>query len=240
MDYKIKLDDFEGPMDLLLHLIKKSDLDIIEINLEQIINGYLEFIDSMKKLNLDIASEYLVMASELIEIKSSLLLPGSNEEMGEEEETRENLIERILEYKRYKEITTDFKYLEEQRRLIYTKVPENQNKYLDEDKSQNYGDLGLNDLLSAFNKFLERKEDEKPLNTKITKKEYSVTRRNKEIKNILKEKKKVEFEELFDEVTKEFVVVTFLSVLELSKKGDLVIKQDDNFDKIYLSLKGCE
>lgn len=239
MDYKIKLEQFEGPMDLLLHLIKIEDLDIVQINIEKIINQYLVFIESMKKMNLDVASEYLVMASELIEIKSSMLLPKT-EVMDEEEDNREQLINKILEYKRYKEVTSDFKYLEEKRRLVYTKMPSNLGDYCDEDKINNYGDLNLDILLEAFNKFLERKNDEKPLYTKVTKKEYSVTKRNTEIKNILNIKKKIFFEDLFDIVTKEYVVVTFLSILELTKKGEIVMKQSQNFDKIILSLKGCE
>ena len=92
--------------------------------------------------------------------------------------------------------------------------------------------------MEAFNKFLERKKLEQPLNTKITKKEYSVGERSSEIKNILKTKKKVEFEELFEEVNKDYVVVTFLSILVMAKKQELKITQDNNFSKIILSLRG--
>ena len=91
--------------------------------------------------------------------------------------------------------------------------------------------------MNAFQEFLKRKQLEKPLNTKITKKEYSVKKRNVEIKEILKQKKKIEFEELFDVMSKDYIVVTFLSILDLARKQDLCIKQDDNFKKIYLSLK---
>ena len=94
--------------------------------------------------------------------------------------------------------------------------------------------------MQAFQKFLERKADEKPLNTKITKKEYSISARSKEIKDVLKRKKKVEFEELFEIVTKDYVVVTFLSILSMAKKGELEITQEDNFSKIVLALKGSE
>ena len=97
MDYKIELEEFVGPMDLLLHLIKKDDVDILEINIEKITKQYLDYINQFKLLNLDIASEYLIMASELIEIKSSLLLPKSKIEEDEyEEDPRENLIKKLL------------------------------------------------------------------------------------------------------------------------------------------------
>lgn len=241
MDYKISITNFEGPMDLLLHLIKKENMDIMDINIEEITNQYLEYIESAQNLNLDISSEYLVLAAELIEIKSSSLLPKHEVEEDEyEEDPRENLIKRLIEYKRYKEITPNFKDLENERKELYTKVPSDLKEYQNSEEIINYGDLSLELLTEAFKKFLDRKQDEKPLNTKITKKEYSVSARSREIKDILKLKKNVEFEELFEIVTKDYLVVTFLSILSLAKKGEIDIKQDDNFSKIILSLKGSE
>ena len=241
MDYKVSLNNFEGPMDLLLHLIKKENMDIMDINIEEIANQYLEYIESAQNLNLDISSEYLVLAAELIEIKSSSLLPKHEVEEDEyEEDPRENLIKRLIEYKKYKEITPNFKELEEMRRELYTKVPSDLKEYQNNEETINYGDLSLELLTEAFKKFLDRKQDEKPLNTKITKKEYSVSARSREIKDILRLKKNVEFEELFEIVTKDYVVVTFLSIMSLAKKGEIDIKQDDNFSRIILSLKGSE
>lgn len=238
MDYQIRIDKFEGPMDLLLHLIKKSDIDIVEINIEEITKQYLDYINQMKKLNLDIASEYLTLSAELIEIKSATLLPNNCVmEDDYEEDPRQNLINRLLEYKKYKEMIDDFKDLENKRNLLYTKLPSNLKEYSNYDKKQNYGDVSLDDLMNALSNFLERKKEEKPLSTKITKKEYSVTQRSREIKSILNKKKKIEFEELFEVVTKQYVVVTFLSILEMAKKGELIITQDNNFSKILLSLK---
>ena len=104
MDYSIKIDAFEGPLDLLLHLIKKANIDIYDINIEEITKQYLDYINKMEELNIDIASSYLVMAAELIELKSKLLLPNQNNEENEEEEnTKENLIQRLLNYERYKD-----------------------------------------------------------------------------------------------------------------------------------------
>ena len=130
--------------------------------------------------------------------------------------------------------------MENERKELYTKITSDLKEYQNNEEVVNYGDLSLELLTEAFKKFLERKQDEKPLNTKITKKEYSVSARSREIKDILKLKKNVEFEELFEIVTKDYVVVTFLSILSLAKKGEIDIKQDDNFSKIILSLKGSE
>ena len=238
MDYKITIDNFDGPLDLLLHLIKQSNIDIFDISIEQITKQYLEYIKKMESLNLNVASEYLIMAAELIEMKSSILLPNNNSNDDEfEEDPREKLINRLLEYKRYKEVTGVFKNLEEIRKTIYTKDPSNLNMYQDEDVKV-VSELSSIDLFNAFQKFLERKELEKPLNTTVTKREYSVKERTLEIKNILKNKKQVSFEELFEVITKEYVVVTFLSILELAKKQEVEIKQENNFDKIYLINKG--
>ena len=233
MEYEVKIDEFEGPLDLLLHLIKVSKVDIWDIKIEDITNQYMDYIHKMQELNLDIASSYLVMASELIEMKSRMLLPN-NEEETEEEETldpREALIHRLLEYQKYKNITKDFRNLENIRQEIYTKTPESLKEYKD-DKVILQSDVSLDDLLQAFQKFLIRKQEEKPLKTNVTRKEITVEQRRRSIKHILSSKKKVDFFELFEEVTKEYVVVTFLAILEMAKKRELRIKQENNFDHI--------
>lgn len=232
MDYAVKIDAFEGPLDLLLHLIKESKVDIWDIKIVDITDQYLNYIKSMESLNLNIASGYLVMASELMEMKSKMLLPRYQEESEEEEvDPREQLIQRLIEYQKYKEMTKSFKELEEVRHEFYTKAPENLKEYTDEGTILN-SDVTLDDLMKAFQKFLERKKLEKPLSTTVTKKEITVEERRISIKSILKKKKKVDFFELFEEVTKEYVVVTFLAVLEMAKKQELTIYQQNNFDHI--------
>lgn len=235
MDYKIMIDEFEGPMDLLLHLIKKENIDIIDISIEAITKQYLDYIEQMENLNLDIASEYLIMAAELLEIKSSKLLPKKNDEE-EEEDLEANFINRLIEYKQYKEVTEQFKELEETRKEIYTKIPDSLNQYK-EDSKIDLGDTTIDDLVNAFSKFLNRKEMEKPLNTKITAKEYNIDERSYEIKKILKKNKRMNFRELFDVYRRDYVVITFLSILSMAKKQEIDIKQDNNFKDIYISLK---
>ena len=238
MDYKITINDFEGPMDLLLHLIKTNDVDIRDISIEQITKQYLDFINKMEEMNLNVASEYLIIAAELLEIKSSILLPRKEKLEEIEEDPKEQLINRLIEYKKYKEITNDFKKLEEDRKKYFTKSVENLSLYRNEEEQLDLGDVDLDQLLEVFQKFLIRKEEEKPLNTKISKKEYSVKDRSEEIRKILKNKKRIDFEELFEIHKKDYIIVTFLSILSMARKQEITIKQDDNFDNIYLTYRG--
>lgn len=235
MNYEITIDKFSGPLDLLVHLIKQSDVDIFDIKISEIVNQYLSYISKMKQLNLNIDSEYITMAAELTYIKSRELLPHDEED--EEEDPKEELINRIIEYQKYKEISETFKKLEEERQEFFTKAPSLLKEYKT-DKINLSEDVTLDDLIKAFSKFCERKEFEKPLNTVVTKKEYSVHKRSKEIMNKLMKKKKLEFEELFDIYTKDYVVVTFLSILDLAKQGSLLITQNHNLDKIVITSKG--
>lgn len=232
---KLLIGDFEGPLDLLLHLIKKSKMEIFDVKISDITQEYLNYINEMNDMNLDIASEYLVMAAELIEIKSRKLIPRKEEESSESEEENpeEELKKRLIEYKKYKESTETFRNLEEKRFSYYTKAPESLQKYSKE-KIENDGSVSVNDLLEAFKKLLERQEYNKPVNTKIARKELSVKERIVKIRDILKEKKKVNFIELFDDFSKPYVVVTFLSVLEMAKNKEIKLKQDINFGDIYL------
>lgn len=237
MRYEIKIDEFEGPLDLLLHLIKKSNIDIYDISLEEITNQYLDYINNMKELNLDIASEYLVMASELLEYKSKSLLPKKENNVDEyEEDPKEELIKRLVDYKKYKEVTSIFKNLESIRSNIYTKSPSNISEY--SDTRLNNDSVSVDDLIGAFKKFIERKNFEKPINTKITTKELSVSERICDIRNKLKTNQTVNFMDLFDKYNKSYVVVTFLSILEMSKNKEIKIVQEDNFSTILI--KGCE
>ena len=235
MNYTIEINNFEGPLDLLLHLIKKAELDICEISIVEITKQYLDYINLMESMNLNIASEYLTMAAELIEIKSSILLPKKkiDNEDDYEEDPKENLINRLIEYEKYKEISEVFKKYEQDRKELYTKKPTDLEIYntVTNEISENFD---LNDLMSALNKMLDRKKLDKPLNTKITNREYSITERSNQIKNILKNKKQVEFTDLFDIYSKDYIVITFLSILTMARHQELSITQDKNFGKIMI------
>ena len=237
MYYLIKIDEFEGPLDLLLHLIKESNIDIYDIEISKIAKDYLDYINKMEELNINVAASYIVMAAELMEIKSKSLLPHEDEveENEEEEVSRESLINKLIEYKKYKDMMSTFKELETSRHEIYVKSPEKVSNYID-NYIENTGDIDVNNLVDAFKKFLERKEREKPVTTKITNKEYSVKDRKTSIRSILKKKKKVKFSDLFEENNIKYIIVTFLGLLEMTKEKEIFLKQDSNFSDISISL----
>lgn len=242
MEMEFKINEFEGPLDLLLHLIKESKMDIMNIEIEKITDQYMAYLDSQEKMNLEIASEYLVLASELIEIKSKLLLPNVKlDEEGEEveEDPREELVRRLLEYQAYKEITKELQKREEIRSQIYTKIPENYSNYCD-GKVEVKVEYEIDDLVNALKNYLLRKQESKPVNTKVTVNEITVSSRRHDIRNILKKKRRISFFELFPIVSKDYIVATFLAVLEMAKSQELVIKQDENFGEIICEVLGNE
>lgn len=229
MDFVIS--DFEGPLDVLLTLIKDNKMDICDIPIIELTDQYMNFINSMENLDLSIASDYLVMASELMYLKSKALVPNAKEDE-EFNEAKEDLINRLIEYQKYKEVTKDLELLEEKRKELFSKDPSSFKNFAS-DKISLESDITLEDLALALKRFMERKNYEQPVSTKITTKEYSVEERIKSIKNILKQKRKIEFFELFETFSKPYIIVTFLSILELAKKNEIKITQEGNFDKIY-------
>ena len=240
--YSFKINDFEGPLDVLLHLIKESKMDIMDIDVVSLTNQYLNFINSMEDNDITIASEYLTLASELIYLKSRYLLPQDKDEEDDEEYVlaKENLVNRLIEYKNYKEMTSVFKSLEEKRGEVFTKVPSNLSEYASQNQVMVGGDVSLNDLLDAFKKYLDRRKYLEPISTKVTNKEMSVSQRCGEIRGLLKKHGRLEFFELFDDFSKPYVVVTFLSILDLAKKQKIKLIQDNNFNNIVLSIKEDE
>lgn len=235
MDH-ISINNFDGPLDLLLHLIKEANVSIYDISIEEITSKYLEYIRKEQEIN--ISSSYLVMATELMYIKSKSLLPSIKNENEEENEefTRENLINKLVEYKKYKEVTSELKILEEKRQEIYTKTPENYSNYISNADIKDVA--SVDDLISAFKLFLDRKELEKPLDTTITNKEYSVKERKGKIRDYLRINGRAYLDELIDNYSKPYLVVTFLSILEMVKEKDIVINQERNFDKILIEVRG--
>lgn len=236
MDYSVKIDEFEGPLDLLLHLIKQSNINIQDIDISVITAQYLDYINKMDELNINVAASYLVMAAELMEIKSKSLLPRTEEESPEEDDeevSKESLINKLIEYQKYKDMTSTFKDLELERQKIYIKPPEKLSNYID-NTITNDGDTSIDDLVNAFKGFLERLDREKPITTKITNKEYSVKTRKQSLRKLLKERPRVKFTELFEETNTPYIVVTFLSILEMTKEKEIALRQDGNFKDIII------
>ena len=230
----VEVNNFNGPLDLLLHLIRSNKMDIYDIDIELITKEYIDYINNNKNLTIDACSEYLVMASELIHLKSKLLLHRDDEDNDDEYEinTEDELRERLLEYQKIKDMAGDFRVLEEKRSYVYTKLPSNLSEFRNETKLST--NITLNDLLNAFEEFLKRQKLQEPKTTTVTKKEISLESRCIMIRSIIKERGKINFLDLFDDISKPYVIVTFLSILDLSKKREIVITQDKNFGDIYL------
>ena len=230
------INDFEGPLDLLLHLVKTAKMDIYEIDTKYIIDRYLEFIDSLDRNDLDNASEYLVMASELIHLKSRLLLnldDSSDDESEFSINSEEDLKNKLIEYEKYQNITDMFRQLEEKRSEFFTKVPENLKDFIEVDNHLE-GNLDPDLLKDALVELQKRMNYQKPLNTKITRKELSVEERKIYIRNYLEKRKNVKFVNLFEDYNKEMVVVTFLSILDMCKNREIILNQKELFGDILI------
>lgn len=233
---KLCINDFEGPLDLLLHLVKTAKMDIYEIDTKYIIDKYLEFIKSIPAYDLDDASEYLVMAAELIHLKSRLLLNLDSESEDNDEfsiNSEEDLKNKLIEYERYQNVTNVFKELEEKRNEFFTKLPENLNEFVDT-KEKLEGNMDVELLKVALIELNKRMSYQKPINTRITRKEISVEERKEYIREFISKRKNVKFTDLFEEYSKDVVVATFLSILDMCKTQEITLRQDSNFGEIYI------
>lgn len=237
MDYLIDIHNFHGPLDLLLHLVRSTEMDIYEIDTSVIIEEYLNYIDKLQDLNIDVASEFLVMAATLVHLKSKMLIGSTEENASEETEfeinSEDELKTRILEYEKYKNMTEVFKELEEKRGDFFTKEPVSLKEYSD-NALKNDGSVTIEDLVNALLAYQDRVNEQKPIHTKITKKELSVEDRMVSIKDKLKSVKKIDFLDLFEEVTREYLIVTFLAILQMNKNDEINIYQEKNFGNIVV------
>lgn len=239
MNLELHLENFDGPLDLLLHLVKETKVDIYEINMSEIIETYLNYIESLQELNIDVGSEFLVMAASLIHLKSKMLIGKTEEEQETDDEynitSEEDLKNRIIEYEKYKNITKELQELEARRKEIFTKIPENLKEYKEKKELINDG-LTIDDLLKALLKIEERLRYKEPLETRITKKEISVKEQILSIRNILKERKKCSFEDLFSKATKDYIIATFLAILEMTKQKEIILEQKNIFAPIMVEM----
>jgi len=238
MEYEIVLDDFQGPLDLLLHLIKEKEMDLETLEVSIITDQYLAYINQMDPSQLEIVSEYLVMAAQLIEMKSKMLLPKEKVTIEDEyqEDPREQLIKRLIEYKKYKDVLDEMRSAYDHRRTLHTKAPSLMDEYVVDTTELIPDDLEVYDLIRAMQKMFQRKALMAPLESKIARVEISIEERSDQIRQFfrLHHHQRVRFDELFDEPTRNFFVVTFLSILVLVNKNELIIEQDGNFEDIYL------
>jgi len=244
-----KLDTFEGPLDLLLHLIDKAEVDIYDIPIKEITDQYMDYLAAMQELELEVTSEFLVMAATLLAIKSKMLLPKPPVEleqddsywMDEEFDPRDELVARLIEYRRIKAAALQLRDMEMERSLIYTREPEDLTPYLPTEPPNPVEGLGVNDLVRAFRKAMLRMATRNTV-TKIRKDEISVKDRMYEVVDRLKQAGgKLLFSKLLDgHATRDSIVVTFLALLELMKVKRIVCYQHKLFDDIVIHAREDE
>lgn len=228
-NYEVKLEIFEGPLDLLIHLINKNEVDIFDIPIATITDQYLEYLDMMKALNVDVAGDFLIMASTLIHIKSKMLLPVKGDE---EEDPRIEITRPLLEYMRFKEISGELSEREMLDRDVFTRhlSPEFLARIKDEDPQL---DVNLFQLMDAFKRVMERKLPGAQLKLKIA--QWSIKEKTEVIIALLKKRGAIFFQEIFeaDETVSE-LIVTFLALLELVHMGLIKVFQPTEGSEIRL------
>lgn len=240
-EINIKIDVFEGPLDLLLHLIQQLEVDIYDIPIAEITSQYLAYVHTMKMLELDVAGDYLIMAATLMAIKSKLLLPKP--ELDEEEDfyeegidPREALVDQLLEYQKYKQAASMLKLKEEERSLYFTKEPSDLEDYqtdieLEPEKIQ------VIDLVMAFQEMLSKKKLKAPIQTRIVSEEVTLEGKMDSIIQKINQHGKsnpIFFSDLFESVDRNEIVVTFLALLELMKGKEIDIQQEKAFEEIRI------
>lgn len=243
MAIPVKLEVFEGPLDLLLHLIDKNKIDIYDIPIVTITDQYLEYVNAMEREDLNVVSEFLVMAATLIDIKSRMLLPKQVNEDGEEEDPRDELVSKLLEYKMYKYMSLELRDRElDAGRSLYKKptVPEEVLKYeAPIDLDAMLGNITLVKLNEIFKAVMKRQEDMvDPIRSKfgnIEKEEVSLADKIDYVRSYAVTYKRFSFKQLLlKQSSKMHVIVSFLAILEMMKMGEIVISQENIFDDILI------
>lgn len=245
MGIPVKLQVFEGPLDLLLHLIDKNKIDIYDIPIVEITNQYMEYIKAMEKEDLNVMSEFLVMAATLLDIKCKMLLPKEVNEDGEEEDPRQELVEQLLEYKMYKYMSYELKDREIESERVMYKTPTIPQEVMEYEQPVNLdellGDLTLQKLNHIFKDVMKRQVDKiDPVRSKfgkIEKEEVTVSDKLVFVTDYAREHKKFSFRTLLTkQSSKTQIVVTFLALLQLMKEGVLYIEpQEQPFDDIRIT-----
>jgi len=242
MPLSIKVTNFEGPFDLLLHLIKKNEMNIYDINIVEITNQYLEYLKSMKEMDLEVTSEFIVIAATLIEIKSKYLLPKNKEELSAEEENdiEKELLNKLIEYRKYKVIAESLKLMEQDAGIMISKKPE----IIEEDNNNNkeidfLRDITIFDLYNYYNdlmqEYIDKMDTDNIINKKILVDEYKIEDKMEELKEKLDCLGKIHFTKfIYAYSSKLEIIITFLAMLELIKIKSVRVIQESNFKDIYL------
>lgn len=246
MAIAVKLEAFEGPLDLLLHLIEKNKIDIYDIPIVEITRQYMEYIEQMQEEDMNVVSEFLVMAATLLDIKCKMLLPPEVNEEGEEEDPRAELVQKLLEYKMYKYMSYELKDMHmDAQRYLYKKptIPGEVLKYQHPiDYEELLGDSNLGMLHEIFETIMKRKEDKiDPVRStfgKIKKEEINLDAKQAYVRDYIAQKKRCSFRQLLEkQKNKMEVIVTFLILLEMIKVGSVDVEQDEVFGDISITYK---
>ncbi|HEX2957799.1 MAG TPA: segregation/condensation protein A [Chitinispirillaceae bacterium] len=239
-EYEVKLNQFEGPLDLLLYLINKAEVNIVDICVTEIVTQYIAYLDMIRELNIDVASEYLHMAATLIRLKARELLPPQEGEVIEQEEdgiyNREQLIQQLLEYKKFKEAASTLKVFEAEQFGAFARGKAEVIEHSASADEVDLGNLSIYDLLSAFKKILERVADPQAEYRHVVEVDnVKIDDRIEHILSVLSESEEVPFEELFRGDNRKIVlVVTFMAILELVKMQEIRFRQEENFSAIFV------
>lgn len=232
--YRINIKTYEGPMDLLLDLIKQNEIDIYDIPIAKITEQFLDYLKTIEKLNLEITSDFILMAATLIEIKSKMLLPKQVYEDEENEDDiadpRAELVQKLLEYEKFKKISNDLKESLDYESKAFYKLQEDFSSIDEKDFLKN---LNLNNLLKTFNNIMEKHINKFEV-SEIIQESFSTEEAIKILKNMLEENKKISFLDLIKKSNKAEIITYFLSILEAMKMGILYAKQNKDFDDIIL------
>jgi len=238
-EYKVQFEVFEGPLDLLLYLIKKEEVDIYEVNLTKLATQFIEYVDLMRQFDLEVAGEFLVMASTLMYIKSRELLPVDQQAVveGEEEEgadPRFELIRQLVEYKKFKDAAASLQTLEERQENVFPRVPGKIEFHTEEAPLK--PEAGIFDLLNAVNGILKRFAAKEAATREIYEDKWTVSEKIEFVRNIIAERGAVKFSELFAQAANRAeVVCTFLALLELIRLKQLACVQPEPFAEIEIS-----
>ncbi len=231
--YKIKLPNFEGPFDLLLYFIKRDELNIYDIPISHISEEFLNYLRIMQYFDLELAGEFILMAANLMYIKTQMLLPITKDDNEEEiEDPRTNLVQRLLEYKKYKEAAIELREMsEDQKYVLYRRVFDGDIAIVEE--NTNYKNATLFDLIGALKKAIER-NNKVEINHEVQIINVTVEERSAHIMSILHKKKRISFFDTVKDVSKLHIVVTFLAILDLIRNNMIMVFQEDNFDDFLI------
>lgn len=242
-EMNVKLDVFEGPLDLLLHLIKKLEIDIYDIPIAAVTEQYMNYIHTMKTLELEVAGEYIVMAATLMAIKSKMLLPKQELEVTDDDELltgedpRDALVAQLLEYRKFKYAAGLLHEKESERSLYFTKEPMDVDEYKEDNPLLEPNQLNTIDLFLAFHAMLEKKKNRQPVETTVAGDDVSIEEKITAISQKMAQidrQTPVNFEDFFTSHSKQEIVTTFMALLELMKKGSIHVEQEENYSTILL------